>query len=452
MKYLRAIVLLFFSTVFITACLNDSSTEQPILTVKDTTQNTNELEPLSITYEVLYNKVLGMLVGSAIGDAMGAPTEMWSRSDIQLNYGHVDRLDEMIRAPSPEGTWNMNLPAGGTTDDTRWKVLLTHFITKQGKNLYQQKGDYPFDFANLIVNQYLKEIDGLKKVDSFEPAAFEQQAMRMAWLQEWALVAKPFTQKDMEGYSYALNRFYGGEVTCAGMLYAPMIGLAFPGNNGEAYAAAYRLGFFDLGYARDLTGLTAAMVAVAMNPKSKKEDLITVLKNTDPQQYFESRLVGRSSYRLLQQAQSIVHDAKKLTKAELEHFKFSLPIQGRDALHVAQIQLAYQAMDQLNQDMAFHASEIHLINLVALLFCDYDFTCSLEFIINYGRDNDTVGAITGAILGAFYGYQQLPKDWAETVINTNKNKLSIDLEAMAQELCRHLINTDVVDAQLPDHL
>ncbi len=35
----------------------------------------------------LYDRVLGSLVGSAIGDAMGAPTEMWSRDQIQAEYG-----------------------------------------------------------------------------------------------------------------------------------------------------------------------------------------------------------------------------------------------------------------------------------------------------------------------------------------------------------------------------
>ncbi len=71
--------------------------------------------------EMVYDKVLGMLLGSAIGDAMGAPTEMWSRSDIWISYGFVEDLDTMVREPSAEGTWDYNLPAVGTTDVTRCK-------------------------------------------------------------------------------------------------------------------------------------------------------------------------------------------------------------------------------------------------------------------------------------------------------------------------------------------
>ena len=84
-----------------------------------------------LTEVELYDKVLGMLVGSAIGDAMGAPTEMWSRESIQLEYGFVEGLDSMVREVSPEGIWKANLPAGGTTDDTRWKSLTVDYLLSQ---------------------------------------------------------------------------------------------------------------------------------------------------------------------------------------------------------------------------------------------------------------------------------------------------------------------------------
>ena len=39
-------------------------------------------DDIKLIEEVYYDKVLGALVGSAIGDAMGASTEMWHRKDI----------------------------------------------------------------------------------------------------------------------------------------------------------------------------------------------------------------------------------------------------------------------------------------------------------------------------------------------------------------------------------
>ena len=56
------------------------------------------------------DKILGLLVGSAIGDAMGAPTEMWHRDQIKMQRGYVDDLQAVIREGSPEGPWAYNMP------------------------------------------------------------------------------------------------------------------------------------------------------------------------------------------------------------------------------------------------------------------------------------------------------------------------------------------------------
>ena len=49
------------------------------------------------------------------------------------------------------------------------------------------------------------------------------------------------------------------------------------------------------------------------------------------------------------------------------------------------------------QRLPFHAGEIHLVNLTALVYSDFDFASALEFVVNYGRDNDTTAAVTGSI-------------------------------------------------------
>ena len=148
------------------------------------TKNANqEVPPIAdvsksqITKEAYYDKVLGLLLGSAIGDAMGAPTEMWTRRDIQLNYGFVNSLDSMVRSPTAEGTWEMNLPAGGTTDDTRWKKLtIEYLLESEVSNL---KADH---FAQFIVDAYKRQVEELKNTDSFDPGPFEENLMKMAWL------------------------------------------------------------------------------------------------------------------------------------------------------------------------------------------------------------------------------------------------------------------------------
>ena len=81
----------------------------------------------------------------------------------------------------------------------------------------------------------------------------------------------------------------------------------------------------------------------------------------------------------------------------------------------------------------FHPAEIHLINLVALMICEFDFVETLQFVVNYGRDNDTVAAVTGSILGAYHGTKGIPAEWKATILRTQL-EMGIDLEKMATQL------------------
>ncbi|MBC7922506.1 MAG: ADP-ribosylglycohydrolase family protein [Ferruginibacter sp.] len=387
----------------------------------------------------LYDKVLGMLLGSAIGDAMGAPTEMWTRQEIRTEYGYVDRLDTMVREPSPEGTWDYNLPAGGTTDDTRWKKFMVGFLLGQKKGLTRGGLDAR-EFADYFVGQYTNEIRQLKATDGFEPGPYEAGIRRMAWLQEWALVAKPYAAGDLQAYHDALNRFYGGEMTCAGMLYAPVVGAFFPADPARAYRETFRLSLFDIGYARDISGLTAAMVSAAMAGNATPESVLNVVRDVDPHGFFRSRLVGRSAYRVLKQARAIVLEANQLQKGDVNPAKITFPKRGRaDTLYLARAQRAYELLDARNQDLPFHAAEIHLVNLTALLLGGFDFEKTMAFIINYGRDNDTTGAVTGAILGAYWGANRLPKPMVAQVIKANRALFGTELEALAEQMTEKIM-------------
>jgi ADP-ribosylglycohydrolase len=396
----------------------------------------------SLSKEELYDKILGFLVGSAIGDAMGAPTEMWSREGIEIEYGYVDDLDKLVREASPEGPWDFNLAAGGTTDDTRWKQLAFQYLIQEDRRRNRRSPPVQDarNFARYIIDLYLADIENLKKVDSFDPEPFEVSARKMTWLQEWALVAKPYLDNDLDAYSRAVNRFYGGDLSCAGMLYTPAIGAFYPGQPEVAYEEAYKLAIFDLGYARDLSSLTAAMAAAAFAPNAQPEDILHVIRDVDPNDYFKSRLIGRTAYRLLRQARLMTYEAKKVEMDYWEEQDLRRPAgYPHDSLYFARTYKAYQLLEDQLQDVPFHAAEIFLVNLTALLFTDMDFQRSLEFITNFGRDNDTTGAVAGAILGAYHGASKLPKSLVEQVLRTNKEELNIDLEALAKTFTETLI-------------
>jgi len=385
-----------------------------------------------LTRDQLADKVLGLLVGSAIGDAMGAPTEMWDRMSIRIEYGHIDTMDVHVREASPEGPWDYNLPAGGTTDDTRWKKLAADYLIAQaaGADSLDSRA-----FGQHIIDTYLDYIKTLKTTDSFEPEPFERALRRMTWLQEWALVAKPYVEGDYENYMTALNRFYGGDLACAGMLYAPMVGLYYPGHPEKAYAEGYRLGIFDHGYARDITGLTAALTAAAAGYNSSPEENFDVIRQIDPHEFFRSRLLGRSAYRIYREARNIAYEAKNYEPGSSKLDSLLLPRRWKASrMLFAQREKAFDLLDSKLQDAPFHAGEIWLITLTGMMMHDWEFLPAMEFIINYGRDNDTTGAVAGAILGAYHGASALPPDLKELVLKTSRETLDIDLEQTAEQL------------------
>jgi hypothetical protein len=393
--------------------------------------------PAGLTKATYQDKLLGMLIGSAIGDAMGAPVEMWGRDWIQAQYGYIDTLVHVIREGSPEGPWEDNMTPGATTDDTRWKYLMGQYLLTQNEEMLDDVA-----FANYLISLYEAEKQQVQSLETFDPEPLEQQLRHMTWLQEWAKVARPFAADNLRAYSYAVNRFYGGEMSCAGMLYTPMIGGYFPGQPVTAYEEAYRLGIFDLGYARDISALTAGYVAQAMCAGSLAgngipyDSIAGITPILDPLNYANSRLIGRLAQQSYFNAHKIVFDARAITEPDPQ---LHLP-KGfkRSALEYTQLTHAFELLDRQMKDIPFHAGEIHLINLTALLYSEGDFRMAMEFIVNFGRDNDTVAAVTGAILGAYLGYEKLPKGLALPVLKTSKKTMGIDLEELSQQMADKL--------------
>jgi ADP-ribosylglycohydrolase len=73
-----------------------------------------------VTATVPYNRVYGALIGQAVGDALGAPTEGMTREEITAKYGWVDDFVS-------------DDPAG--TDDTEYAVLTARTVLKHGHKL-----------------------------------------------------------------------------------------------------------------------------------------------------------------------------------------------------------------------------------------------------------------------------------------------------------------------------
>ena len=419
-----------FSCILCFSC-KDASTEVNIPSPKKTTSVVTHLD---LTQNEYYDKVLGALVGSAIGDAMGASTEMWHRNEIQLQYGYVRGLTDAVREQSPEGTWDHNLIAGSTTDDTRWKYFMVKYFSQYTGELN------PRHFSKFITDYYdslTRELAGGEV--QINPDSLDIGMEKINWIKEWARVAMAY-QKGQDEYQKAQHRFYGGEMSCAGQLYTPMFGLISKSAE-EAYTIAYDHSLFDLGYAKDISGLVAAMTYTALHSKSMDTILNTAVF-TDPLEYQNSRLVTRISNNIANASRKSVRVSREIKIADSLPIKDSLglkipkgyPYSNHDWI---QQNAVYTYLENNQQAIAFHAGEIWQILITSLEFGQGDFEKTMQFIINYGRDNDTVAAVAGMILGAKDGYSKLPVNLRNEVLKVNREVLGIDLEALASEMVKN---------------
>lgn len=411
-------------------------------TSKQPSSTSKQMEPMepqikTVADSIYYDKVLGMLVGSAIGDAMSTGTEMWPRNKILAVYGNIEELKSVVRQPSAEGTYKHVMQPGGTTDDTRWKKLASEFLITQ-----ENWGDISStEFAGFLVDYYLNTQIAIKNQEISDPEPFESNYRDMMFLKEWALVAKTYKDHLHESYRTALDQFYGGEMTPAGMLYTPVFGVVYPKSPTDTYSLAFDNAIFDHGYARDLSALVAAMVSEAFRTDISSQRLSYLLEQVDPKGFFNSRLIGRTAHKIFIKAKEIVFEAR--TPVAIDSVDtLSNPLMRFEWKNFTNKELiylhkAYTLLDENNHEIQFNPREIFLTILTAFEFCRYDFEKTMAFITNYGRDNDTAGAIAGAILGASEGYQKLPKTMREQVLKTNLEELNIDLKKVAIDLLTH---------------
>ncbi|WFP79157.1 ADP-ribosylglycohydrolase family protein [Mesorhizobium sp. WSM4906] len=75
------------------------------------------------------DRAMGALIGGALGDALGMPTQLLSPARIAELYGHV----EDFVAPAADHPVSKGLPEGAITDDTEQALLLGRILVSSGE-------------------------------------------------------------------------------------------------------------------------------------------------------------------------------------------------------------------------------------------------------------------------------------------------------------------------------
>ncbi|WP_162254937.1 ADP-ribosylglycohydrolase family protein [Arthrobacter sp. Soil762] len=78
--------------------------------------------------ETAHDRILGAMFGVALGDAMGMPSELWSRGRVIKHFGRIEGF-----LPAPKGHFIVDgFVAGQVTDDTQQMIMLAESITHAG--------------------------------------------------------------------------------------------------------------------------------------------------------------------------------------------------------------------------------------------------------------------------------------------------------------------------------
>lgn len=334
----------------------------------------------------MLNKILGVLYGMAIGDAMGMPPELWSRKRMLEQYGEIRGFLDGC----PENIISYQYKAGQFTDDTGQALAILDSLTETGFIPSAQK------IAKHILAWAERE-------DAFEKNILGPTSRVALRLFREGKCAK-------ECSDLALSNG-------AAMRIAPVGALFEPAQKEELcrYVAAVS----QVTHTSDVTIAGAAMIAMAV----------------------ASAIVYADRERMIEDALSVETYAMSLGASTVSP---SLGARTKLGVHLAG---AYAGDERafLGQVYDLIGAGVNTAESVpaALAIAYYAFDvkkCAL-LCANLGGDTDTIGAMATAICGAATGADAIPADYRETILRANK----VDLLPYAEAILKNRGNVKAGD-------
>ncbi|HEY8209508.1 MAG TPA: ADP-ribosylglycohydrolase family protein [Myxococcaceae bacterium] len=333
--------------------------------------------------QIVASRSRGALLGVAVGDALGATNE--------TKRFPGPPFPEMLTGMQTEmkGGGPFSVKPGQVTDDTQMACCIASGLGAIGKYdaLDVAKRYLAWRQHALAIRTAEGEIEKSdipeqvgKALDEMQGGRMHQTAGKMVWLRS--------------------ARQFAGNGSLART--AP-IGVKLAGANDEEARAQASL---------DDSALThfdprCQMACAALNGAIARA--ITQVKPLSPDDLVDGALSGVA-----------VAGALFARRDEAQEF-------ARDAQFAAQC--VREDIDAARQpDPQLFGPELHLFSMMSFvrvsfrlawweLFHAQTFEAALVDVVNRGGDTDTNAAITGALLGAYHGAQQVPESWARAVLD-----------------------------------
>lgn len=323
----------------------------------------------------MINKILGTLYGMAIGDAMGMPSELWSRQKVKDFFGNIETF---LDGPSENEVAYQYVKAQ-FTDDTAQALLILDSLIEQD-----------FKFKPEIFVQKL--LTWAQKEQAFEKNILGPSSKAaLLGIQAGQDVTKITNQAQTNG---------------AAMRIAPIGCLFHPSQPQELIELVSQIS--KVTHSSDVTIAGACMIAAAVSAAIIYDDFNQILEFVysieDP-----ARKLG---------FETINPSLRARTQLGI---KLAIKCTGRDELFLESIYQIIGCGVLMSESVpaalsiAYYAKDVE--------------HCSL-LCANLGGDTDTIGAMACAIRGAYDGYQSIPSKLIEQIDTANM----INLASYANQL------------------
>ncbi len=353
------------------------------------------------TTNLLLKKIQGCLYGGAIGDAMGAPAEWRMPDEIQARYGYITDLVESWDEANVRGRGH-----GRYTDDTHMVQLLCETYIEHSDHLDAH------EFFRRIVPKMALEDRWVPEYER-EMKLVERLFYPEKWLfNRWLANADP------------RKAGVGNMVNCGAAMYAAPVGIINACDAARAYAEAVDVfSAHQVSFGLEAAAVQAACVAEAFKPGASVSSIIDVALS-----------VAKDGT-----ADCIAAIADKAST--LTDWRGAIaPL--RDVMREYDTSPDDAKSNRGNGSNDWTPSRVHSIEEVPialgfLVVTDGDFEGTIMGGTNYGRDNDSIAGMGGAIAGALHGIDALRSEWVEQINSANRidlMPLAADMAALARKL------------------
>ncbi len=370
------------------------------------------------------DKVLGMFLGIAYGDALGATIEKLSYDEIKERYGRVTtyRMDWHKADWAPKDRRFRMRGHGIFTDDTLMAMALMAVYNTEGRHIDA------YDLADGFIRQIYYEPYYVPELDR------ETHIMERLFYPEQYI----FTRHALANCEPREGGI-GNMVNCGAAMYIPPVGAVNAGRPKAAYDEAI---LFASGhqnsYGLEAAGVLAACVAKAFEPDVTIDEVIGVGLDL-------AKDGTKAAIRALVDLADVLKDKREdheLVVRALQEAIAPFSPMGDDVLRDPD--KLGRPSNHYTPSRLFSIEELP-IALFYLRLHDGRFDESIVDGINSGRDTDSIGVMIGAIAGAMQGAKILPEDVIEDLERVNRYPLR-EIAGKFAKTARDIITTDLREA------